>query len=55
MAAAPTWADLLANVPVPLATWSVAPAKGQTSFYYVRIRQRNGQMAWASPIWVRVP
>jgi hypothetical protein len=29
-----------------------APIKGQSSFYHVRVIQRNGQMAWASPIWV---
>ena len=22
------------------------------SYYYVRIQQEDGQMAWASPIWV---
>jgi hypothetical protein len=22
------------------------------SFYYVRVMQRDGQMAWSSPIWV---
>ena len=27
----------------------------KTVYYYVRVRQRNGQMAWASPIWVRKP
>jgi hypothetical protein len=24
----------------------------KASYYYVRVRQRDGQMAWASPIWV---
>ncbi len=28
------------------------PAERKTSYYYVRMLQRNGQMAWASPIWV---
>lgn len=28
------------------------PLKG-TSYYYVRVQQRDGQMAWSSPIWVR--
>jgi hypothetical protein len=27
------------------------PAK-QPSFYYVRVEQRDGQLAWSSPIWV---
>jgi len=32
-----------------------APRKGETpSYYYVRVLQKDGQMAWASPIWVRV-
>jgi hypothetical protein len=32
-----------------------APRKGETaSYYYVRVVQKNAQMAWASPIWVRV-
>jgi len=22
------------------------------SWYYVRVRQKNGQMAWGSPVWV---
>jgi hypothetical protein len=31
-----------------------APLKGdRVSFYYVRVTQRDGQMAWASPFWVR--
>ena len=32
-----------------------APRKGETpSYYYVRVIQKDGQMAWASPIWVQV-
>ncbi|HTU89704.1 MAG TPA: hypothetical protein VMF69_06370, partial [Gemmataceae bacterium] len=31
-----------------------APKKGaKASYYYVRVVQKNRQMAWASPIWVR--
>jgi hypothetical protein len=26
---------------------------GKASYYYVRVIQKDGQMAWASPIWVR--
>lgn len=26
--------------------------RGQTDWYYVRVTQVNGQMAWSSPIWV---
>jgi hypothetical protein len=30
-----------------------APLKrDKASYYYVRVRQKDGQMAWASPIWV---
>jgi hypothetical protein len=30
-----------------------APLKGEkASYYYVRIVQKDGQMAWGSPIWV---
>jgi hypothetical protein len=25
---------------------------GQTSYYYVRIEQQDGNLAWASPMWV---
>jgi hypothetical protein len=33
-----------------------APLRGErVSYYYVRVRQRNGQMAWAAPLWVTVP
>ena len=34
--------------------WSdPAPPKGhRTSYYYVRIIQKDGHMAWSSPIWV---
>jgi hypothetical protein len=32
-----------------------APKKGEkASYYYVRVVQKDGQMAWASPIWVTV-
>jgi len=32
-----------------------APRKGETpSYYYTRVIQKDGQMAWASPIWVHV-
>src|SRR5262249_12473444 len=31
------------------------PVKGENaSYYYVRVTQKDGQMAWASPIWVHV-
>jgi hypothetical protein len=36
-------------------TWrDPAPRGGEkASYYYVRVVQKDGQMAWASPIWVR--
>jgi hypothetical protein len=27
---------------------------GEENYYYVRVTQLNGQMAWSSPIWVRI-
>jgi len=35
-------------------TWEDAAAEpGKTSYYYVRIQQANGAIAWASPMWIR--
>ena len=31
----------------------MAASKGKTSYYYVRVVQKDQQMAWASPIWVK--
>jgi hypothetical protein len=28
------------------------PERGGSDYYYVRVRQHNGHVAWASPIWV---
>jgi hypothetical protein len=41
------------NVEVEYAD-TAAPGK-QASFYYVRVRQADGQIAWGSPIWVTAP
>jgi len=30
----------------------MAPNSGKTSFYYVRIEQTDGNLAWASPMWI---
>jgi hypothetical protein len=27
------------------------PAPGNDDFYLVKVQQKNGQMAWSSPIW----
>ena len=28
------------------------PRPGEAACYYLRVTQENGQMAWASPIWI---
>ncbi|GAH00533.1 unnamed protein product, partial [marine sediment metagenome] len=28
------------------------PETGQTDWYYVRVTQTNGSLAWSSPIWI---
>ena len=34
-------------------TWrDNAPTKGKTSYYYVRGEQDNGEIVWASPMWI---
>ncbi len=34
-------------------TWRDAtPAKGKTSYYYVRAEQSDGEVAWVSPMWI---
>ncbi|MCX7969787.1 MAG: hypothetical protein N3B10_15040, partial [Armatimonadetes bacterium] len=30
-----------------------AAEKGKTSWYYVRVEQEDGQLAWSSPMWIR--
>ncbi len=27
--------------------------RGKTSWYYVRVEQEDGQLAWSSPMWIR--
>lgn len=35
-------------------TWmDNAAEKGKTSWYYVRVEQADGQIAWGSPMWIR--
>ena len=31
------------------------PQKGETDYYYVRVIQQDGEMAWSSPIWISRP
>jgi hypothetical protein len=34
-------------------TWrDLAAGKGRTSYYYVRGEQENGEIVWASPMWI---
>jgi hypothetical protein len=34
-------------------TWrDAAPVSGKTSYYYVRGEQTNGEIVWASPMWI---
>ncbi len=33
-------------------TWMDNAAKAGTSYYYVRLEQEDGQLAWASPMWI---
>jgi len=30
-----------------------ADTKAGDAYYYVRVQQKNGQIAWSSPIWVK--
>ena len=34
-------------------TYTDADAKPGDAYYYVRVEQKNGQLGWSSPIWVR--
>lgn len=36
-----------------VATYFEDKAERDTDYYYVRVRQRDGQWAWSSPIWVK--
>ncbi len=36
-----------------LAWTDTAPVKGQVSYYYVRGEQTDGEIVWASPMWIR--
>ena len=35
-------------------TWTdPKPAAGKTSYYYVRGEQTDGELVWASPMWIK--
>ena len=40
--------------PLPLGRSRSRRRATRPSYYYVRVLQKDGQMAWASPIWVQV-
>ncbi len=48
--AALSWedSDTFQDVALPSATWSKAPF----IYYYVRVRQADGETGWTSPVWV---
>jgi hypothetical protein len=50
----PTWVLVHRAVPPHLysMTGSYGHATGDAACYYLRVTQENGQMAWASPLWV---
>ncbi len=50
----------------PVAVWNGAGSSfettyvplcddGEDAFYHVRVRQRNGHLAWSSPVWLQFP
>jgi len=43
----PTATDKLADL-----TWKDSAAPTGTSFYYIRVQQTDGQLAWSSPMWI---
>ena len=55
---------LLLQLEGPMQSWgyrsrfdyrdTAAPGE-EASFYYLRVRQVDGEVAWASPIWVAAP
>ena len=53
MGKVPSWVRMHRAVPCSLYTVSGRfGVSSEPGFYYVRVRQENGQMAWSSPIWV---
>ena len=54
MDGAPTWVVVHRAVPPHLYAMNggYSHASGDGSYYYLRVTQENGQMAWASPVWL---
>jgi hypothetical protein len=34
-------------------SWTAPAAAGESHYYYLRVEQSDGEMAWASPMWIR--
>jgi hypothetical protein len=34
-------------------TYTDAEARTGEAYYYIRVEQKDGQLGWSSPIWVR--
>jgi hypothetical protein len=45
-------ATLPANGPECKATWTDPKPQAGRHYYYIRVRQKDGQLAWGSPLWV---
>jgi hypothetical protein len=43
---------LTPNAPEYSGTWKDEEPKSGTHYYYVRVRQSDGELAWTSPMWV---
>ena len=54
MDGAPTWVVVHRAVPPHLYTMNggYSHASGDGRYYYLRVTQENGQMAWTSPVWL---
>jgi hypothetical protein len=35
--------------------WADMDAKPGESYYFLRVQQSDGQLAWSSPIWITLP
>ena len=46
------YTDAPKKAEVKLQYTDMEPEPGKTSFYYVRIEQTDGNLAWASPMWI---
>jgi len=47
------WKQTVAGMDAENVEWTDPKAPESESFYYLRVRQVNGEMAWSSPVWIR--